>query len=235
MGLDLLAGLVVLFGAIRGYFRGFFIPLAKLGSLIGAVYLADPLRIRANPYVQPYFPAIDAETYARLSWWAALLVGYLATASISCGLLRLTVERKDPERRGAGADRFLGFLLGGIKGAATVALLLTAVLWKESLIAQAPGGEKLLAGSRTVAWTRAHDPFGKLWVWPPFVHLRTEVYENGWFPPKAAEEGSSTESVARGDDEAPAEEADLPKIDPIRSAEEAGEALKAIREIRERY
>lgn len=231
MGLDLLAGLIVLFGAIRGYFRGFFIPLVKLGALVGSVYLAEPLRDYARPHVEPYFPAIDPTTFGRLSWWAALLVGYIATASVSCGLLRLTVERGDPERRGAGTDRLLGFLFGAAKGAAMVGVLLTALLWKESLIKQAPGGETLLANSRAIGWTRIYDPCGKLWVWPPFVHLRSEIYENGWFPPESDPEKKSTESVASED----RGEADLPKIDPIRSAEEAGEALKAIREIRERF
>ena len=46
MGLDIALGLMILLGAIRGWFRGFVLQALQLGGLVGCVYAAGPIRDR---------------------------------------------------------------------------------------------------------------------------------------------------------------------------------------------
>ena len=44
MGLDIALGIMVLLGAIRGWFKGFVLQAIRLSGLVGCVYAAGPVR-----------------------------------------------------------------------------------------------------------------------------------------------------------------------------------------------
>ena len=60
MGLDLTLGALVLIAALRGWFKGFLLQAIALSSLIGCVYIADPIRDFARPHAIDYLPGVRA-------------------------------------------------------------------------------------------------------------------------------------------------------------------------------
>ena len=64
MGLDIALGIMVLLGAIRGWFRGFVLQAIRLGGLVGCVYAAGPIRDYARPHVVA-LPGLDPAVHAR--------------------------------------------------------------------------------------------------------------------------------------------------------------------------
>src|SRR4051794_28680572 len=78
MGLDLALGAIVLLTAIRGWLKGFILQAIRLAGLVACVYLADPVRDLAKPYVLPHLPSIRPELIDRLLWWSAAAISYVA-------------------------------------------------------------------------------------------------------------------------------------------------------------
>ena len=56
MGLDLTLGVIILIAAFRGWFQGFVSQAVRIAGLVACVYLAEPVRDYAKPYVLPYLP-----------------------------------------------------------------------------------------------------------------------------------------------------------------------------------
>ena len=75
MGLDIALGVMILLGAIRGWFRGFVLQAIRLGGLVGCVYAAGPIRDQARPHVVP-LPgrSIPPPMLDRMLWWSSAVV-----------------------------------------------------------------------------------------------------------------------------------------------------------------
>ena len=100
MGLDLALGGLVLFVAIRGWFRGFVVQAIRLGGLVAAAYAAVPVRDQAKPYALEYFPAMRPELVDRILWWVSAAVSYFVIVGVAphiaqFGSLRSRICRND--------------------------------------------------------------------------------------------------------------------------------------------
>lgn len=128
MTLDLLVlGALALF-AIWGAFSGFARQVAQSAALVGAGFAAVPAgRFFAEPFAQ------GLKTSLTVGVVVATIVSFIVVFLFGRLLLTLVLRRllspKDPENRSA--DRVLGFLLGGVKTAATVWIALSAATFVE--------------------------------------------------------------------------------------------------------
>ena len=128
MGLDLTMGAVILIAALRGWIKGFVNQAVRIGGFIACVYLADPVRDQARPYVLARLPKIDPALMDRILWWVSAVASYI----VLVGLITLAIQMmRTPAppgmARSSRNDQFAGFLLGAAKGL-LVAAFLTAGL-----------------------------------------------------------------------------------------------------------
>src|SRR3954464_3407468 len=90
MGLDLVLGAIVLVSAIRGWLKGFLLQAIRLSGLVACVYLADPVRDLAKPYVLPHLPSVRPELVDRLLWWSAGAISYVALVGFATFVHKLS-------------------------------------------------------------------------------------------------------------------------------------------------
>lgn len=186
MGLDIALGVVVLIAAIRGWFRGFMLQAIRLGGLVGCVYLADPVRGLARPFVAEHLQSIRPELLDKLLWWAAAAVCYVVTTGVATGLVKVASRRRRPfegERESHRGNQSAGALLGALKGAVAVAFLLAGM--------QKYAGQYKLAGgwageqvetSKALAWSEANQPAEMIWASPPVQMFVGQVRRMGLDP-----------------------------------------------------
>lgn len=113
---DVLVAVVVFLNGVIGAFRGFVWQAFRLGSLLLGLFTA----YRFSPAVATWsedWIAWDASGRRVLAFVAVFLVCYLALSGLGY-LLRKVLDKA----RLASADRSLGFMLGGVKGAFFVVL-----------------------------------------------------------------------------------------------------------------
>lgn len=183
MGIDVTLGVIVFLAGLRGWLRGFMLQAIQIGALVGCVYLANPGRDLARPYVQPHFPTMSAEVLDRLLWWSSAVASYVVTSGIALSLVRAFKKRPyggepDTNRGNQGA----GFLLGALKGAVIASFLAGA------LIDQAPTYLKMKSPSwfedqfqtsRAMRWAEQYQPSQRIWNSPPVQMLVAHVRANG--------------------------------------------------------
>ena len=88
MGLDLTIGAVILIAAIRGWIKGFVSQAVRIAGFIACVYLANPVREQARPYVLARVPKIDPALMDRILWWVSAVVSYI----VLVGLTTLAIQ-----------------------------------------------------------------------------------------------------------------------------------------------
>lgn len=183
MGLDITLGILVLLVGIRGWIRGFLLQAIQLGALIGAVYLADPLRDLALPFARESIPSVRPELLVKLLWWVAAVVSYLVLGGIPASLLRLHRRRPmadlEPRWRDAGA----GFLLGVAKGVLYAAFLLwglESASAKKYLQANDMAQQQITA-SRAVEFARTYQPAEKVWSSQPVQTYVGRIKSRGFW------------------------------------------------------
>ncbi|WP_435017063.1 CvpA family protein [Tundrisphaera sp. TA3] len=204
MGLDIALGVVILLGAIRGWFRGFLLPGIRLAALIGCVFAAAPLRDQARPHVTPYLATIQPAMLDKMLWWASAVVSYVAVVGLSS--LAIALQRRKPafgepdENR---ADQFAGMLLGGAK-ATIVAAFLVAGLdryareWAHTI----PWAEKQAKTSRALVLNDEYRPAERIWTSPPVRHFVAHIRRMG----------ISGEAAETPGQDAPAPVAEIPAV-----------------------
>ena len=180
MGLDVILGIFVLFGAIRGWFRGFVLQAIRLGGLVGCVYAADPIRVLARPHVTPYLNAVPAYALDRMLWWSSAVASYIAMVGLAS--LAVKVYRKRPygEPEPNRADQFAGLLLAGVKGA-VVASFLVGALDKYALtfVRQHSWATDLTHSSTALTWNEQYKPSERIWDAAPVQHFVAQVQKMG--------------------------------------------------------
>src|SRR4051794_411063 len=116
MGLDLILGGMILIAAIRGWMRGFVLQAIRLTGLVSCVYLAEPVRDLARPYVAPHLASIRVDLLDRLLWWASAVLSYVVMVGLGSLTVKMYRRRTFGEAEPSRADQFAGFLLGAAKG-----------------------------------------------------------------------------------------------------------------------
>ncbi len=180
MGLDIILGLVILTGAVRGWLRGFVIQAIRLAGLVGSVYAAAPVRDQVKPYLQGYLTSVRPDLLDRMLWWAAAVLTYVL--SVGLASLAVTMYRRRPfgEVEPNRTDQFAGFLLGAIKAGVFVTFL-TASLQKYAVdrVKGVDWAEEQAKGSYALMWDGQYKPAEKVWTSPPVQHFVAEVRRKG--------------------------------------------------------
>lgn len=193
MGLDIALGVMILLGAIRGWFRGFVLQTIQLGGLVGGVYAAGPIRDLAGPEVAPYLKTIDPNLLGRMLWWASAAVSYIAIVGLA-GLMVKFYRRRpigDPEpNRG---DQFAGFLLATAKGAVVASFLVGALdRYVLTYARQVPWAAEQAKTSQALVWHEQYRPADRIWSAAPVQMFVAHVRMMGVDAPRANPEARPT-------------------------------------------
>ncbi len=216
MGLDIALGVMVLLGAIRGWFRGFVLQAIGLGSLVGCVYAADPIRDYARPHVVPYLTNLPPYLLDRILWWASAVVAYLAMVGISTVAVKLYRKRPYGEPEPNRADQFAGLLLAGAKTAIVVAFFVGAVdKYALGWIKQTGWATDLSKESVVLSWHEQYHPSEKIWSAAPVQHFVAHVSQMGIAPPSSdGKPAPASEAPPVQTAESRPPRLDLPTLDP---------------------
>lgn len=195
MGLDIALGVMILFGAIRGWFQGFVLQAIRLGGLVGCVYAAGPIRDLAGPEVAPYLRTIDPSLLGRMLWWSSAVVSYVAIVGLGSLAVKLYRRRPYGEPEPNRADQFAGFLLATAKGA-LVAAFLVGALDRHVLVyaRQLPWAAEQFQTSRALVWHEQYRPADRVWSAPPVQMFVAHVRQMGVDAPRAVGESRSAEA-----------------------------------------
>lgn len=194
MGLDLVLGAFVLLTAIRGWLKGFLLQAIRLSGLVACVYLADPVRDLARPYVLPHLPSIRPELVDRLLWWSSALVSYIVVVGFATLVYNLSRRQAfgiaEPNRN----DQFAGLMLGAMKGLVAVLFLVDGL--QRYALDRVQGirwAEEQARASKAVTWNRQADPVSKIWASPPVQHFVGQIQRQGLTSPGPTDARSKPE------------------------------------------
>lgn len=181
MGLDLALGLIVLFTAFRGWLQGFINQAVRIAGLVACVYLADPVRQVAKPYVLPHLASIQPDLIDRLLWWTSAAVTYFVLVGVALTIAKMAKKPEAPGvPKGGRNDQFAGFLLGGVKGL-LIATFLTAGIEKYALekLKTMPWAQDQTTGSWALKWNDQYHPAPRIWLSQPVQNLVLLVQRMG--------------------------------------------------------
>lgn len=180
MGLDIALGIMILLGAVRGWYRGFVLQAIRLGGLVGSVYLAAPVRGLARPYVAPYLATIRPDLLDRMLWWASAVVCYLVTVGLATILVTMQRRRPYGDPDVSRADQMAGFLLAGAKTAVVLAFSVASLdRYATSWVQSVPWADEQSRTSMALAWERQYRPADKIWAAPPVQQFVAYVRQMG--------------------------------------------------------
>ena len=180
MGLDIALGVIILLGAVRGWFRGFLLQAIRLGGLVGAVYLGAPVRELARPYVAPHLTSIRADLLDRMLWWGAVVACYLVVVGLLSMVVHMQRRRPYGDPESSRVDQLAGFLLAGAKAALVLAFGLASLDkyvgdWARSV----PWADEQARTSTALGWERQYHPADRVWAAPPVQQFVAYVRRMG--------------------------------------------------------
>jgi uncharacterized membrane protein required for colicin V production len=181
MGLDLALGAVILLAAIRGWMQGFVSQSVRLASIVACVYLADPVRNRAKPYVLPYLTSIQPELIDVILWWVSAVVSCV----VMIGFVTLIIKiSKRPELPGMPPpqrnDQFAGFLLGAAKGLLIVTFAVAGIQkYAVGQIKTVAWAEEQMKASWALKWNDEYQPAARIWASRPVQHFVGRIRQMG--------------------------------------------------------
>ncbi len=181
MGLDVALGVIVLIAAIRGWLQGFVYQAIRIAGLVACVYLADPVRDQAKPYVLPYLPSIHPDLVDRLLWWVSVAIGYVIVVGLTTLVIKMTRRPEIPGMpQSSRNDQFAGFLMGIAKGV-LVAAFMTAGIQKYALsqIATIAWADQQVKSSMALRWNDQYRPAVKIWTSVPVQHFANHIQRMG--------------------------------------------------------
>jgi uncharacterized membrane protein required for colicin V production len=196
MGLDLIMGAVILIAAVRGWIKGFVHQAVRIAGIIACVYLADPVREQARPYVLARLPQIDPALMDCILWWVSAVVSYIVLVGLATLAIQMMRTPATPGIvRSSRNDQFAGLLLGAAKGF-LVAAFLTAGLqaleayttelvrnapWVQQpieLVRNAPWVQQQMNESRALKWTDQYQPVSRILATPAVRHFVDHIQRN---------------------------------------------------------
>ena len=195
MGLDIALGVMILFGAVRGWFHGFVLQAIRLGGLVGCVYAAGPIRDLVGPQVAPYLKTIDPSLLGRMLWWSSAVVSYIAIVGLGSLAVKLYRRRPYGEPEPNRADQFAGFLMATGKGALVAAFLVGAIDRHVLTYArQVPWAAEQFQTSRALTWHEQYKPADRVWSAPPVQMFVAHVRQMGIDAPQTDGASKATEA-----------------------------------------
>jgi uncharacterized membrane protein required for colicin V production len=197
MGLDLALAGVVLIAGFRGWLQGFVGQTVRIASLIACVYLANPVRERAKPYVTPYVASIQPELVERLLWWVAAVVTYVALVGVATLVIKMTRRPEIPGIPQSGRnDQFAGFFFGAVKGV-VLAAFMVAGLQKYGLeqLKSVPWAEEQAKASWALQWSATYQPVPRLWSSRPVRHFVDHITRMGLQRPGESSQSATGEGA----------------------------------------
>jgi Colicin V production protein len=199
MGLDIALGIMVLLGAIRGWFRGFMLQAIRLSGVVGCVYAAGPIRDYVRPHVVPYLTSVPPAILDRMLWWSSAVVSYLTMVGLASLAVKLYRRRPYGEPEPNRADQFAGMLLAAGKSA-VIAAFLVGALDKYALIwiKQVPWATEMTKSSTVLTWHDQYHPSEKIWDAAPVQNFVGYVQKMGIAgPPVTATEPPPVQTASR--------------------------------------
>ena len=180
MGLDIALGVMILLGAIRGWFRGFVLQAIRLSGVVGCVYTAGPLRDWVRPHIATYLASIPPNMLDRMLWWVSAVAGYIAMVGLGTLAVKLYRRRPYGEPEPNRADQFAGSLLSIGKGAVVAAFLVGAIdkyalVW----VKQVPWAADQLKTSKALVLNEKYRPADQIWAAAPVQHFVAHVQKMG--------------------------------------------------------
>jgi uncharacterized membrane protein required for colicin V production len=202
MGLDLTMGAVILIAAVRGWIKGFVNQAVRIGGFIACVYLADPVREQARPYVLSRLPEIDSALMDRILWWVSAVVAYIVLVGLTTLAIQMMRTSAPPGMaRSSRGDQFAGFLLGAAKGLLVAALLIaTLQTYGTGLVQNVTWVQQLTNESKALKWTDQYQPVPKIWSTPAVRHFVHQIQRNGLKQPGPSD-GDEPGQVAEAESE----------------------------------
>ena len=187
MGLDIALAIMILIAAVRGWMRGFILQAIRLGGLVSGIYLADPVRDLAKPHVIKYLSSLPPIFLDRMLWWTSAVLSYLVMVGLASLAVKMSRRRSFGEVEPSRLDQFAGFLLGGVKGAITVAFLVAGfhtygLSWARGV----DWADEQVKTSHALVWNEQYQPAVKIWNSPPVQVLVERVQTRGLKPPGAS-------------------------------------------------
>ena len=181
MGLDLGLGVIILMAAYRGWVQGFVSQAVRIAGLISCVYLAEPVRDYAKPYVFPYLPTIQPELVDRLLWWVSAVATYVVLVGLVTLIIKMTRRPEIPGIRESGRnDQFAGFLVGAAKGLIAVAFLTAGVQkYASKHLGVLPWAEEQVKTSWAFKWNEQYQPVSRIWESTPVKHYVAQIHRMG--------------------------------------------------------
>ena len=200
MGLDVALGLMILFGGVRGWFKGFLAQSIQIGGIIASVYLATPIRELVRPKIKSMLASVDPVVLEKLIWWGAVFLCYVLIRALASALINVT---RRPPVPGVPADsrfgdRSAGFFFGLAKSAIVAAFLIAAMdehaikyLKSESW------ADEHVFQSYSLALSRKYRPAERIWTSEPVAHFVSYVRREGVDLRPARNEGESDSASNR--------------------------------------
>jgi hypothetical protein len=161
------------------------------------VYLAEPVRDYAKPYVLPYLPSISPGLVDRLLWWVSSAVTYVVLVGVATLVIKMTRRPEIPGIPQSGRnDQFAGFMLGASKGV-LVAALATAAIERYGMepIKTVPWAEEQVKTSWAAKWNEEFHPVPRIWASPPVRHLVNYVDQMGLRKPGEPSQSPASEEA----------------------------------------
>jgi uncharacterized membrane protein required for colicin V production len=200
MGLDLALGGIILIAAFRGWFHGFVSQVVRIASLIACVYIADPVRNYAKPYVFPYLASIQSDLVDRLLWWVSAAAIYVVMVGVAMLIVKMTRRPEIPGISRTGRnDQFAGFLLGSAKGLLVAAFVAAGILkYGSKPIETVPWAQDQVKASWGLRWSESYQPVPRIWSARPVRHFVEHIQRMGLQKPGEAAQSVKDEDLEDG-------------------------------------
>ncbi|MBI1323935.1 hypothetical protein GC170_12230 [bacterium] len=184
MGLDIVLGLVALVMAISGWRQGFWVQIMRLICLVVGLYAAEPLAIRAEPFVSQHIKLENPAMLQRGLWWVSWALVYTLGSLIVGFAAKVSKWRKSPlqaELEPPGKfDPMFGFLFGIVKAGITAAFILSAVdHYAIPKIEHKDWAKKYVVESKALEYSRKYEPVPKILAAEPVKSMLEIIQERG--------------------------------------------------------
>ena len=202
MGLDVTLGVIILVAAFRGWIQGFVIQAVRLAGLVACVYLAEPVRNYAKPYVLPYLPSVQPALIDRLLWWVSAVISYIVVVGVATLVIKMTRRPEIPGMaQSSRNDQFAGFMLGAAKGVLIAAFAAAGVQkYAMQQIKTVAWADEQAKTSWALKWNDRYQPAPRIWASPPVQHFVSYVERMGLRTPGEPSQSSTTDDELTDDE-----------------------------------